>query len=1478
MPKKTTFEFESQTSEEMFRELSEVEEMGPKAPKKLNRMDPYGPFEGEMTRERAVSMMSSNADMEDVSNDGRYINAPNLPKPPTFSGFSTKEKRDFKLKYEAYYKQLLAFENAQSRPFLKPIWACIDPWVREHIAQFEFGKEAHAVTDYDWIQYFKDADVAENKDLRPLDNAMAKIKLDTTLPDATSMMAGLVMKVYKTMDEYGLKAYVQEADSKRIVRYITDALEPPAFKTRILDRLGQEMYKRYRKDPVAVKKWITDDLRNYLEYAQESRMENPKPVKKPDQKKDGKAGATRPGKQDASASHNTPEQAKTQGEKKKKRLECLKCGSFDHLVRQCPKLQAGEAEKLLEQKGYRSGAQVNVVKDLTEQVGATLDRSTGLVKATLEKCVAVEVLLDSGADVSLISGGLMKRLEEEAEFLRVKKLSKPKVVGTAGKDVLSIRRSICLESVVFQTSAGPLVWRNVWCMVDDGDERISLIINRETMEQMGYSPDALLVEAKRRMDREENLVQTEEQPVSDALPFIRLLRIKEEARLREDMDGDVDQFEEKLLTPEISPADQQQDQIKEILTKKVQEAIAAGLVAEDAQRLESMLEEYRDVFRIEFANDPPIKVEPMKVNIKPDALPVMCKSRRYPPLHRQFLRDHMEDLEEHDLVERNPEAIWGSAPRIVPKKDGTLRMTVDLRAVNEATIPRSWPMPHQEAEMSDVEGSTCFFGADCFRFYWQCGTDGKSRLYFSIVTPHGIYTPSRVLMGATDAVAYCQQAVEQVMGPLLNRGVKVWLDDILGYAKDEKQLLDRLEEMLKRCFKFDVKLHPSKCDFFLKIVKWCGRIISGAGVGHCPDRIRGLVEMPPPTMASELQQFLCACNWMRASMPGYNALVEPLTTLMEVCMSKAGSRKKAKLTSVLLTENGWSQVHLEALEALKKALLAMVPLAHPKDNMEVCVYTDASQDHWGAIVTQVVPGELSKPLKDQNHQPLAFLSGSFKGSSSRWPIVEKEAFAIVETCKRLEYLLLRENGFHLYTDHRNLQYIFKPTSDAGTMARYQADKLQRWSMVLRMFRYKIEHVPGEDNVWGDMLSRWGATDIQPDCQVKRLVALKQACPLEQEDFVWPTLKEIRDIQVANGLSDVDLWKDASSGCFKNEDGKMVIPEDADDLKMRLCVVAHAGRAGHRGINTTIKSLQGLYFWVNMAEDVKAFIKDCLHCIVVGGSRVPRPLGSTVVATKPNEVLHMDFLKLPLSTDGFCYVLVIKDGMSGFSEFIPCRGCTAEDALHALNDWFKRYGPVFLWVTDQGSHFKNRAITALQKVWGVEHHFVTAYCPWANGSVEVVNRVLLKALKTMLSELKLKVVDWTKVIASVQASMNFSPSSRLGSIAPITAFLGLPAPSPLKTSLVEYPVNGLPTVEAVTWSLEVLQHVAELQESLDQVHKKVVSKSAMKNARERKRRQGQSSLPNLDVGDFVLVGRAVEVPNKLALQWRGPCRVVNALSK
>ena len=154
---------------------------------------------------------------------------------------------------------------------------------------------------------------------------------------------------------------------------------------------------------------------------------------------------------------------------------------------------------------------------------------------------------------------------------------------------------------------------------------------------------------------------------------------------------------------------------------------------------------------------------------------------------------------------------------------------------------------------------------------------------------------------------------------------------------------------------------------------------------HDPKRTEALQALPPPVSGADLKQLVCACGWMRASIPRYNELVSKLTLLMELCMSKGGSRKKNKLVKLLLEECGWIDVHEEEFARLKGAVAEMVPLAHPKEDADVCVYTDASQDHWGAVVTQLKPGELDKPKEEQNHEPLAFLSGSFKGSASRWP-------------------------------------------------------------------------------------------------------------------------------------------------------------------------------------------------------------------------------------------------------------------------------------------------------------------------------------------------------------------------------------------------------------------------------------------------------------------------------------------------------------
>lgn len=71
-------------------------------------------------------------------------------------------------------------------------------------------------------------------------------------------------------------------------------------------------------------------------------------------------------------------------------------------------------------------------------------------------------------------------------------------------------------------------------------------------------------------------------------------------------------------------------------------------------------------------------------------------------------------------------------------------------------------------------------------------------------------------------------------------------------------------------------------------------------------------------------------------------------------------------------------------------------------------------------------------------------------------------------------MLVRRKGFHIFTDHRNLEYIMDPGSRETALSKPTADRLERWAVSLRSFQYTIQHLAGERNVWADLLTRWGA--------------------------------------------------------------------------------------------------------------------------------------------------------------------------------------------------------------------------------------------------------------------------------------------------------------------------------------------------------------------------------------------------------------------
>ena len=210
----------------------------------------------------------------------------------------------------------------------------------------------------------------------------------------------------------------------------------------------------------------------------------------------------------------------------------------------------------------------------------------------------------------------------------------------------------------------------------------------------------------------------------------------------------------------------------------------------------------------------------------------------------------------------------------------------------------------------------------------------------------------------------------------------------------------------------------------------------------------------------------------------------------------------------------------------------------------------------------------------------------------------------------------------------------------------------------------------------------------------------------------------------------------------NAQKKIWVPDGAQQLKRTLYALAHQGIADHRGQKATLATLQRSFFWQDMKKETEGWRKQCFQCLKLAtGDTVPRPLGSQLLAERPGEIVSMDYIKMGTAKSGFNYVLMIVDRFTRLVMFIPTAEPTAIHAARGLMRWSSQHGLPKWLISDGGSHFKNDLMREFTEMLGIEHHITLAYCPWANGSVEVVGKDLLWTTRSLTSEFRASVEEW-----------------------------------------------------------------------------------------------------------------------------------------
>eukprot|EP00918_Siedleckia_nematoides_P002728 GHVU01006282.1.p1 GENE.GHVU01006282.1~~GHVU01006282.1.p1 ORF type:complete len:140 (+),score=13.10 GHVU01006282.1:49-420(+) len=118
-------------------------------------------------------------------------------------------------------------------------------------------------------------------------------------------------------------------------------------------------------------------------------------------------------------------------------------------------------------------------------------------------------------------------------------------------------------------------------------------------------------------------------------------------------------------------------------------------------------------------------------------------------------------------------------------------------------------------------------------------------------------------MGAACSPAWFQAQMERAFAPLLRNGMLLYIDDLLIYGRTFEELLARLKKVQEIAQAYNIRLSCKKSTFVAQEVKWCGKLISGRGITHDPERIEALNKVPIPKNGGQLFEFLSAANWMR---------------------------------------------------------------------------------------------------------------------------------------------------------------------------------------------------------------------------------------------------------------------------------------------------------------------------------------------------------------------------------------------------------------------------------------------------------------------------------------------------------------------------------------------------------------------------------------------------------------------------------------
>lgn len=676
--------------------------------------------------------------------------------------------------------------------------------------------------------------------------------------------------------------------------------------------------------------------------------------------------------------------------------------------------------------------------------------------------------------------------------------------------------------------------------------------------------------------------------------------------------------------------------------------------------------------------------------------PVASRARRLAPDRLQIARNEYEEMLCNGTARRS-ESSWSSPLHLVRKKDDSWRPCGDYRALNARTIPDRYPIRHLHDFAYQLSGSRVYSKIDLVKAFNQIPVEELDIPKTAIITPFGLFEFPFMTFGLRNAAQTFQRFLDEVLQGLdFTYG---YLDDILVFSSSETQHLEHLEILFERLKKYGVLINTSKCVLGVSELTFLGYHVSPHGIRPIEEKVKAIQDFPTPKTAKELRRFLGMLNFYRKFVPDAAAIQGPLNTAL------SGPNIKGN-TPIDMTPE-LQHAFKECKFSLSRATL----LSHPDTQLELALFTDASDVAIGAVLQQ---------RKNEEWEPLGFFSRKLTPAQKNYSPYDRELLAIYEGIKYFRYMV-EARIFTVFTDHKPITFAFTTKRDNCSPRQH------RYLGYIAQFCTDIRHVSGKMNVVADAFSRIESINTI------NYHAMEKA----QEDD-----PELNDLLTKG--SSLKLQKITTPEATLYCDLSMPSPRPYVPPDFRRQIFDSLHNLSHPGPAASSRLISERFVWPGVRRDCRKWTQSCTDC---QRNKITRhttsPLTAFPLPSHRFSHIHMDIVgPLPYSS-GYRYCLTIVDRFTRWPEAYPLPDIMAETCASAfISGWLARFGCPARITTDRGTQFTSQLFKNICNLLGAKHCPTTAYHPAGNGMVERLHRQLKASIMCHNN------AQWTEVLPLV----------------------------------------------------------------------------------------------------------------------------------